>query len=225
MFRRLGEEIGYGDGRTVARADQYDYATTFLASERRMLFLRGVIVGWPGGFAQGRDDQFSPTAIMDSIIAMNVEDSARPITLVINSVGGVTDEGMMLYDVIKLSRAPIVTLGMNCASMATVLLAAGGTRLAMPHSRFMLHLPSASGMSGDVKELELHTKEINKTKDTLVGCYIECGVTAKLQKADPKKIRKQILSDIDRVFWIGAEQAIKYGLVDRIVIPSELFGA
>ena len=191
-----------------------------------MLFLRGIIVGWPCSASYpGRDDQFSPTAIMDSIIAMTVEDNTKPITLVINSVGGVTDEGMMLYDVIKLSQAPIITLGMNAASMATVLLAAGAERLAMPHSRFMLHLPSTSGMSGDVKEVELHTKEIIKMKDTLVDCYIECGVTAGLAKPDTKKIRKQILSDIDRVFWIGAEQAIKYGLVDRIVIPSELFGA
>jgi ATP-dependent Clp protease protease subunit len=107
--------------------------------------------------------------------------------------------------------------------MATILLAAGKERLALPHSRFMLHLPSG-GFNGEVKEAELRTREMVKTLHTLVDCYIECGVTAEVAVGNIPKIRKQILKDIDREFWIGAKEAITYGLIDRIATTDELFG-
>ncbi|KKK66020.1 hypothetical protein LCGC14_2968270, partial [marine sediment metagenome] len=77
--------------------DQFSYAPSFISRERRMIFLRGVIIGWPGG-NMGRTDQFAASQIFDDIMAMNIEDSTKPITLIIESPGGLMDIGIALYD-------------------------------------------------------------------------------------------------------------------------------
>ena len=202
--------------------DQFSYAPSYISRERRMIFLRGVIVGWPGGNL-GRTDQFAASQIFDDIMAMNIEDSTKPITLVIESPGGLMDVGIGLYDLIKLSKAPIITIGLGCASMATLLLAAGTERLAFPNSRFMMHLPEG-GVSGDTKEVKLQTEEFERLKESFIDRYIDCGITAGLKGKTKKQLKKQILKDIDRVFWLDVEEAIEYGLIDRVVTSEDLFG-
>ena len=207
---------------TDTRDEFYEYSFNYLTRKRRILFLRGVISSYPGGYS-GRNDPHSPTVLSDDIIALNLEDPEKPIYIIIDSPGGEVSTGMTLYDTMKLSKAPIYTLGQNCASMATIILAAGDTKLIFPHGKLMLHLPSTN-IQGDTKEVEIKTKEILKVKDDLVQCYIDNGVTAGLDEATPNKIHKQILKDIDREFWLNAEEAISYGLADRIITKEDLFG-
>lgn len=211
-----------GNSKEHLHDDQFSYASSYLAKERRILFLRGVILGWPGGNV-GRTDQFAAAQIFDDILAMNVEDPRKPITLIIDSPGGMMDVGIGLYDIIKLSAAPIHTVGLACSSMATLLLAAGTERLCFANSRFMMHLPSGS-MQGDTEELKLQAKEFERLKEAFVDRYIDCGITAGFIGKTRKQLRKAILKDIDRVFWLDAVEAKAYGLVDRVVTSKDLFG-
>ena len=207
---------------TNVRDDKYEYSFNYLTRERRILFLRGIISSYPGGY-QGRNDPHSPTVISDDIFALNLESTEEPIYLIIDSPGGEVSTGMALYDTIKISKAPIYTIGQNCASMATLILAAGHEKLIFPHGKLMLHLPSTT-IQGDTKEVEIKTKEILKVKEELISCYIDSGVTAGLVDSTPVKIKKQILKDIEREFWLTSEEAVKYGLADRVVTQKDRVG-
>lgn len=207
---------------TDIRDDKYEYSFNYLTRKRRILFLRGTITSYPGGY-QGRNDPHSPTVVQDDIISLNIQDPEKPIYLVIDSPGGEVSTGMTLYDVMKMSKAPIYTIGQNCASMATIIMAAGTRKLIYPHGKLMLHLPSTV-IQGDSKEVEIKTKELLKVKEDIVQCYIDNGVTANLKDPTPTKVRKQILRDIEREFWLTAEEAIEYGLADSIVTQEDLFG-
>lgn len=208
-----------------AREESIEGSQTYLGRERRMLTLRGPIIAAPG-----RWDEFSVSFIMDDIIAMNVADPTRPIHLIIDSEGGILDDAMMLYDLIKISRAPIYTIVESAASAATLVGAVGKERLAFPHGRMMLHLPSVR-FEGDSKLMEIRQKEMERQKDEMVQTYIECGVTAGLDKDMQDKdgiiwpsIQKKLISDIDRELWLTAEDGIKYGLVDRLITSEDIFG-
>ncbi len=207
---------------TKIRDDKYEYSFNYLTRKRRIIYLRGLITSYPGGYA-GRNDPHSPTVISDDIFALNIQDPTEPIILFVDSPGGEVSTGMALYDIIKMSKAPIITIGVNCASLATIILSAGDKKLMMPHGKIMMHLPSTV-IQGDSDEVEIKTKELLKVKEDLVTCYIEAGVTAGLTDATPSKIKKQILKDINREFWLTAQEAVEYGLVDGIATQEDLFG-
>ncbi|MDR7574199.1 MAG: ATP-dependent Clp protease proteolytic subunit [Armatimonadota bacterium] len=187
--------------------DRFETATTYLGRERRMLFLRGPIMGVPA-----RWDSFSATAVHDAVMAFNLEDSRSEIYLLIDSEGGSVWAGFALYDCLRASRAPVVTVGQNIASMATVVFAAGRRRLLTPNARVMLHLPWGT-VSGDARDAEIRTGELKKIRDMILDAYQAAGV---------KRSRRQILRDIDREFWMGAEEAVRYGLADGIISADEL---
>jgi len=210
----------------VLEINNLETSAVMLARRFRVLSLHGQIVGWPvsvgGGVIIGRTDEHSPVRIMADLLAMN-RISDKPITLYIDSPGGDVDTGMALYDVIKASRAPVTTIAVSVASMATLVAAAGKRRLILPHSRLMLHLPSG-GFSGDVKDSEIHAKELHRIHEMLVDCYLECGLTAGVRKKSPEQIKKRLLVDIDRDYWMNAQEAMRYGVVDSIATTEELFG-
>ena len=104
------------------REEQLEYASAYLSRERRMVFMRGVIAGM-----EGRWDQFSSVGIQDALMAFNHQDSELPITIIINSPGGMVSEGFVFYDAIKASIAPIVTVVQQAASMATMIAARPAT--------------------------------------------------------------------------------------------------
>jgi ATP-dependent Clp protease protease subunit len=203
MFNRLRPTF---DGE-LTEEKHWESATTYLGRERRISWLRGPIYGSPQ-----RWDNYSPTAVHDSILAYNHEDPKLPIYLMIDSDGGSVSDGFILYDAIRASQAPVVTVLQSAASMASVLVAAGRRRLAYPHARVMLHLPT-SGMRGDFHDMETATKEVRRITEMLVDAYVECGV---------KRTREQILDDIDREYWLDANDAKEYGLIDDVIDPREL---
>jgi len=206
------------EGKAFLRDDQIEYSQAFLTRNRRFLFLRGLIVSGPP-----RTDSNGPTWIGDDIMAMNYQDPVSPIYIMIDSPGGDVTAGFTLFDVMALSRAPIITITQAAASMATVVMQAGKERLCYPHSRFMLHLPS-SIISGDSDEVKIRTELLTQLKDELITTYIERGVHAGLVGKTPKEIRKRILIDINKEKWFDSNTAIKYGLVDRVVTQKELMG-
>lgn len=207
-----------GNPKEALHDDQFEYSQPYLSRERRMLFLRGVIAASPV-----RNDSNGPSWIGDDIMALNHEDQTKPIYVMIDSPGGDVTTGLTLYDIMKYSRAPIYTICAAGASMATIVMQAATERLCLPHSRFMLHLPSG-GFSGDADEIKTRSELLTSLKDELIDIYIDHGVTAGLVGKTSKEIRKKILIDINKEKWLTTEQALTYGLVDRIATQDEMMG-
>lgn len=219
MFRKPAE----GNQFEHLTDGQFELSAGYLTRERRMLFLRGPLFGILTP-PMPRGDQFGPTVVGDDIIALNVENPKKPIYLWIDSGGGDVNAGLILYDIIRASKAPIITVAQSCMSLATVLMAAGSQRVMFPHSRAMLHLPSGA-FEGDSDAMEIRSKELSRVRDDLIDCYTECGVTAGLDKPTRARVRKQIVSDINRAeYWMDAKECIKYGLVDRIATIKDMLG-
>lgn len=137
----------------------------------------------------------------------------KPILLIINSPGGSVDSGFAIWDQIKMISAPVTTLVTGlAASMGSVLslCAAPKRRFATPNARFMIHQPMIGGVvKGQATDLEIQAKEILKTRQALVGIYVDA--TGKT----PEVIEKAI----DRDTWMSSQEALEFGLLDRI-IPS-----
>lgn len=173
----------------------------FLAKESRLVFLSGQIGG----------GLFGGMGIMEDLMAM-AKWSTEPITLVVSSPGGSVEGMLQIYDTIGLIPAPVDTIAYFCASAATVLFAAGRKRYLAPNARLMLHLPSGQ-LRGDAREIEIQAGEMKRIKGQLVDLLIECGA---------KKPKAEILKDIDREFWMGAQQVIDYGLADEVLTVEKL---
>jgi len=220
MFRNPAEgtrEEHLSDG-------QFELAQTYLTHERRMLFLRGPMFG-PLSAPMPRPDAFGPTSVGDDIIALNVQDPRAPIFLWLDSQGGEVNAGLILYDIIRASKAPIITVAQSCMSLATVLMAAGTERVMFPHSRAMLHLPKGTFGEADPGIAEIRYKELARVQEDLIECYIECGVSAGLEKPTKARVRKQIITDINRAeYWMSAKECVQYGLVDRIATIHDMLG-
>lgn len=131
----------------------------------------------------------------------------------INSPGGVISSGMAIYDTMQFMRAPVNTICMGmAASMGSFLLAAGspGKRKALPHSRIMMHQPSA-GYQGTAADIEIQAKEVIYLRDQLNGLYAQ----------HTKQPVETIEKDIDRDRFMSAEEAKEYGLIDDIITTAE----
>jgi len=148
--------------------------------------------------------------VYQQLIVLEDESREKPITVIINSPGGEADSGFGLYDMIRFVEPPVRTLVAGlCASAAVVVFLAGekGSRLSLPNSRFMMHQPS-SATFGQASDLKIASDEIVKLRERYNQLVAEA--TGK----DPAAVGH----DVDRDFWLGAEEARAYGLVDRIVV-------
>jgi ATP-dependent Clp protease protease subunit len=146
---------------------------------------------------------------------LELTNPGKPILLVINSPGGAVDSGFAIWDQIKLLKSPVTTLVTGlAASMGSVLsLVAGkGRRFATPNSRIMIHQPRIHGViRGQATDLEIHAKEIIKTRNALIAIYVEAT------GQDEKAIERAL----DRDKWMSAEEALEFGLLDKIVYKAE----
>jgi ATP-dependent Clp protease protease subunit len=135
----------------------------------------------------------------------------KPILFVINSPGGSVDSGFAIWDQIKMITSPVTTLVTGlAASMGSILSlsAAPGRRFATKNSRIMIHQPRVNAMiPGQATDLEIHAREILKTRQALVEIYV--AATGK----DSKVIDKAI----DRDTWMSAKEALDYGLLDKVI--------
>lgn len=151
-------------------------------------------------------------AIIAQMLFLEYEDPDKDIILYINSPGGVVTSGLAIFDVMKFVKPDVQTICVgSCMSMGAVLLAAGtkGKRFILPHGKVMLHQPSG-GATGQSSDIQIHAKEIIKTKKELLGI---------LSDATGKSI-DQIQKDTERDLYMSAQEALAYGIVDEIFNPG-----
>ncbi len=168
----------------------------------RLLKDRIILLGTP------IDDDVA-NLIVAQLLFLQAEDPKKDIDLYINSPGGSCTAGLAIYDTIQSLSCDVKTYCIGqCASMGAVLLAAGtaGKRFALPHSRVMIHQPWG-GAQGTASDISIQANEILRTKATLNG------ILASHTKQKLSKIEK----DTDRDFFMSADEAVAYGLVDQVV--------
>lgn len=154
--------------------------------------------------------------IVAQLLLLDSQSPEQPINLFINCPGGEVYAGLAIYDTMQYIRAPVHT---NCVgiamSMASVILMAGakGHRVALPHSRVMIHAGSA-GFRGTTPDLEVQAREVLALRDILEGIY------ARHTGHAAEKLRR----DMERDYFMDPSEALAYGLIDRVVAPKAIGG-
>ena len=147
--------------------------------------------------------------VVAQLLFLESEDPDKDVYLYINSPGGVVTAGLAIYDTMQYIKPPVSTICMGqAASMAAVLLAAGdqGKRIALPNSKVMIHQP-LGGAQGQASDIAIQAKEILKTRKLLND------ILAKHTKQPIDRIE----TDTDRDFFMSAEEAVQYGIVDKVI--------
>jgi len=148
--------------------------------------------------------------ITAQLLFLEAEDPEKDVQLYINSPGGVVTAGMAIYDTMQFIRPHVATTCVGqAASVAALLLAAGtpGKRFALPNSRVLIHQPTMGGLSGQATDIDIHAREILRIRANLNELMVKHTGQA-LEKVE---------RDMERDFWMGAQQAREYGIVDEII--------
>ena len=156
-------------------------------------------------------DDHIASLIIAQLLFLEAEDPEKDIYLYINSPGGSVSSGLAIYDTMKYIKSKVSTICVGlAASMGAVLLAGGeaGKRSALPNSKIMIHQPWIGGMQGQTTDIEIHTKEMLKTRDTIYRILAEHS----------GKTYEQIAKDCDRDYFLTAEEAKNYNLIDNILV-------
>ncbi|ACM93222.1 ATP-dependent Clp protease, proteolytic subunit ClpP [Nautilia profundicola AmH] len=158
---------------------------------------------------QGEINDHVSSIIVAQMLFLEAENPEKDIYLYINSPGGVVTSGMAIYDTMNYIKPDVVTICMGqAASMGAFLLSSGakGKRFALPHARIMIHQP-LGGAQGQATDIEIHAKEILRMKKELNKILAE---------NTGQSVRK-IERDTERDFFMSAEEAMKYGLIDKVL--------
>jgi ATP-dependent Clp protease protease subunit len=153
--------------------------------------------------------------IMAQLLHLEGEDPDKDIALYINSPGGSTYALMAVYDTMQFIKPDVATYCMGLAASAAAVLLAGGAhgkRFALPHSRIMVHQPHVSGVGGQATDIEIHAKEILKTRE-------EINEILSLHTGRDLAL---ISEDTDRDFWLSAAEAVEYGAIDSVLQGRQL---
>ncbi|KAB8315767.1 ATP-dependent Clp protease proteolytic subunit [Tolypothrix campylonemoides VB511288] len=160
-------------------------------------------------FLSGEVTDGMANAIIARLLYMDSEDPSKDISIYINSPGGSVTAGLAIYDTMMHIKANVVTICVGmAASMGSFLLAAGtkGKRLALPNSRILIHQP-LGGAQGQATDIEIEAKEILRMRQQL---------NEMLAARTGQPIEK-IQKDTDRDYWMSAQEAKEYGLIDRVI--------
>lgn len=147
--------------------------------------------------------------IVAQMLFLESEDPAKDVFLYINSPGGIVTAGLAIYDTMQYIKPKVSTICTGqAASMAAVLLAAGakGKRIALPNSRVMIHQP-LGGAQGQASDIQIQANEIQKVKNKLNEILAQ----------HTTKSMDQIQVDTDRDFFMSANEAVEYGIVDKVI--------
>ncbi|MFN3782054.1 MAG: ATP-dependent Clp endopeptidase proteolytic subunit ClpP [Candidatus Kapaibacteriota bacterium] len=172
----------------------------------RLLKERIIFIGTP------IDDNIA-SLVIAQMLFLQSEDPKKDIHLYINSPGGSVTAGLAIYDTMQYVAPDVVTICIGmAASMAQVLLCAGtpGKRYALPHSRILMHQPTG-GTQGQSTDIEIYTREMLRIRDMLYE------IIAKHTNKDIEKIRK----DADRDYYMSAQEALEYGIIDKILYKAQ----
>ena len=148
--------------------------------------------------------------VLSQLVLLEQEGHEEPITIFINSPGGEIFSGFAIFDMLNFIACPVTTIVTGfAASMGSILSMAAdkGRRFAMPQAKIMIHQPLLMGYQGRASECEIQAREILKTRDHLVKLYSE----------QTGKSREEIKKALDRDNWFTAEEALEYGLLDKVV--------
>jgi len=154
-------------------------------------------------------NDYVSSLIIAQMLFLEAEDPDKDIFLYINSPGGVVTSGLAIYDTMQYIKPDVSTICIGqAASMGSLLLAAGaaGKRSALPHSRIMVHQPSG-GFHGQASDIEIHAQEVMKVKRLLNSIYAR----------HTGRSLEQIEKDLDRDNFMSAEQALSYGIIDKVI--------
>lgn len=154
-------------------------------------------------------DDMMANIIIAQLLFLESEDPSKDIYLYINSPGGIITSGMAIYDTMQYIKAPVVTTCIGqAASMGALLLAGGekGKRFALPHSRILIHQP-LGGAQGQASDIDIQAKEILRVREE---------TNAILAKHTGQPLDK-VARDTERDYFMTAQQAIEYGLIDQIL--------
>ncbi|HRN49155.1 MAG TPA: ATP-dependent Clp protease proteolytic subunit [Niabella sp.] len=167
--------------------------------EKRAVHLWGVV------------DDKSAREVTTKLLLLDADKPGEEIKFYINSPGGVVTSGMVIYDTMQMIKSPVSTICMGlAASMGSILLSGGekGKRYIYPHGEVMIHQPSLGGyIRGVSTDLEIQARQTLRVKE--IGARIlaeNCG-----------KSLDEIMHDFDRDYWMNAEEAISYGIVDKVI--------
>lgn len=159
-------------------------------------------------FLWGQVDDKTAKDIVSKLVYLELENPGEKITFFINSPGGMVTSGFSILDTMNLISSPVSTVCMGlAASMGSILLSAGekGERYIFPYGEVMIHQPSIGYIQGTASDIEIHARQMAKTRDISAKILAEnCG-----QSVD------QILKDFDRDYWMDSNESIKYGIVDK----------
>ena len=153
--------------------------------------------------------------IIAQMLFLAAEDPQRDISLYINSPGGSISSGLAILDTMRFVEPDIVTICVGqAASMGAVLLAAGtkGKRYSLPHSRILIHQPSMSGLAGQATDIDIYAKEILRMREMLNEILADCSGQS----------MERVGRDVDRDYIMDPEQAVEYGLIDRVITSRDL---
>jgi ATP-dependent Clp protease, protease subunit len=186
--------------------EKQEQHSPFLLKKMEQLFLQKRSV-----YLWGVIDDRSAKDIVSKIMLLDADKPGEEIKFYINSPGGMVTSGMVMYDTLKLIQSPVSTICMGlAASMGSILLSAGvkGRRFVYPHAEVMIHQPSLGGyFQATSADIEIQANQMRKTKE--IGAKIlaqNCGKTV-----------EQIMKDFDRDYWMDANEAVAYGIVDKVI--------
>lgn len=154
-------------------------------------------------------DEHTGNIVVAQLLFLESEDPEKDIHLYINSPGGYVSSGLAIYDTMQYIKCPVSTICLgHAASMAAVLLAGGaaGKRFVLPNARIMIHQP-LGGVQGQATEVEIHAREILKLRERLNDILVKHTGQSK------KKVR----ADTERDFYMSPEEAVEYGIVDKVI--------
>jgi ATP-dependent Clp protease protease subunit len=160
-------------------------------------------------------DDMVANLIIAQLLFLEAEDPERDISIYINSPGGSITAGLAILDTMAFVRPDIVTICVGqAASMGAVLLAAGtkGKRFSLPNSRIMIHQPSMQGLAGQAADIDIYAKEILRMREIL----------NKILSDASGQTMERVSRDVDRDYIMEAEQAVKYGIIDRVITSRDL---
>lgn len=163
----------------------------------------------------GEVDEVISASIVAQLLFLEADAPQKPISLYINSPGGIVTAGLAIYDTMTYIRSPVTTICIGqAASMGSLLLCGGaaGQRYCLPHSRIMVHQVSG-GYQGQASDIAIHAKEILRVRSQLNDIY--------MRHLTKKHTLEEIEKYMERDYFMGAQEALEFGIVDKILDRRE----
>ena len=165
-------------------------------------------------FIGGAIDDLQADIVLSTLLFMQSQDPEKDIHLYINSPGGSVTAGLAIYDTMKYIKPDISTICVGQAASAAALILCSGTkgkRYALPHSRMMIHQPWG-GAGGQASDIQIQAKEVLRLRKEVIDILVE----------NTGKTPEQIEKDVQRDFFLSPNDAIEYGLIDKILVKGDV---